>query len=126
MQTMDPSHDVCVALCTSAGTGEVSDIDAVQDPYENARFDSSAEEEASDEEHGNGAESREDALSMPDAVEAAADAVLDFCEPRGIPEEKKDLSWNAIAFLCYEQVQNRHGPLYEATKTVPRPQRGTR
>ena len=65
MQTMAPSQDAFIALCKPDGPGEVFDIDAVQDPHGDAQLDISAEEEASDEEHGNGTEKRDDALSMP-------------------------------------------------------------
>jgi hypothetical protein len=40
----------------------------------------------------------------------------DFCERRGISEQERDLIWNAMAFLCCEQVQNRRGPFYDAMK----------
>jgi hypothetical protein len=57
-------------------------------------------------------------VRTPDAAEAAAEAFLDVCERRGITEEEKDVIWNAMAFLCYEQVQRRHGPFYEAIKQL--------
>ena len=103
-------QDIYVALFRTDGTAEVFDIDAVQDHQGDAQLDVYAEEEAFDEEDGNGAVSREDVVSSPDAAEAAVDAFLDFCERRGITEEEKDLIWNAMAFLCYEQVQNRMAP----------------
>jgi hypothetical protein len=118
MQTMDPSHDAFVALFTSDGTAELFDIEAVQDHQGDAQIDIYAEAGAFDEEDGNGAVSREDAVRTPEAAEAAADAFLDFCERRGITEEEKDLTWNAMAFLCYEQVQNRQGPFYEAIRPL--------
>jgi hypothetical protein len=118
MQTMDPSHEAFVALFNPDGTAEVFDINRVQDHHGDAQLDIYAEEEAFDEEDGNGAVRREEAVSTPDGAEAAADAFLDFCERRGITEEEKDLIWNAMAFLCYEQVQNRHGPFYEAIKPL--------
>jgi hypothetical protein len=116
VQSMHPDQDVYVALFRTDGTAEVFDIDAVQDQQGDAQLDVYAEEEAFDEEDGNGAVSPEDMVSAPDAAEAAVDAFLDFCERRGITEEEKDLIWNAMAFLCYEQVQNRNGPFYEAIK----------
>jgi hypothetical protein len=116
MQTMDPSHDAFVALFKLDGTAEVFEIEAVQDHHGDAQLDVYAVEETFGEEESNGAVSREDAGRTPDAAEAAADAFLDFCERRGITEEEKDLIWNAMAFLCYEQVQNRHGPFYEAMR----------
>jgi hypothetical protein len=116
VQTMDPNHEIFVALFTSDGTSEVFDIEAVRDNLGHAQLDIYAAEEIFDEETGNGAVSHENAASTPDAAEAAADAFLDFCERRGITEMEKDLIWNAMAFLCYEQVQNRHGPFYEAMK----------
>jgi hypothetical protein len=116
IQTMDPNHDAFVALFKSDGSAEEFDIDAVQDDQGDAQLDIYEEEEALDEEEGNGAVHREDTVSSPEAAEAAADAFLDFCERRGISAEEKDLIWNAMAFLCYEQVQQRHGPFYEAIK----------
>jgi hypothetical protein len=32
--------------------------------------------------------------------------------------EAKGLLWNAMAFVCYEQVQQRHGPFYEAIRPL--------
>jgi hypothetical protein len=115
--TMDPDNDVFVAFFTADGTGEVFDIEAVQDHHGDAQLDIYAEE-VSDAEDGNGAVRREEAEDAPDAAEAAADAFLDFCERRGITEEEKDLIWNAMAFLCYAQVQRQHGPFYEAIKPL--------
>ena len=34
------------------------------------------------------------------------------------PRSEKDLIWNAMAFICYEQVQNRQGPFYQAIKPL--------
>jgi hypothetical protein len=116
VQTMDPDHDVFVALFKPDGTAELFDIEAVQDHHGDAQLDTYVETEVFDEEDGNGAVSQEDAVGTADAAEAAADAFLDFCERRGITEEEKDLIWNAMAFLCYEQVQHRHGPFYEAMR----------
>jgi hypothetical protein len=118
LQTMDPNHEAFVALFTPDGTVEEFDIDTVQDDQGDAQLDIYTAEEAFDEEEGNGAVRREDTVSTPDAAEAAADAFLDFCERRGISEEEKDLIWNAMAFICYEQVQNRNGPFYEAIKPL--------
>jgi hypothetical protein len=114
VQTMDPDKDIFVALFKANGTAEVFDIDAVQDHHGDAQLDVS--EEQASEVDGNGAVRREEAEGTADAAEAAADAFLDFCERRGITEEEKDLIWNAMAFICYEQVQQRHGPFYEAIK----------
>jgi hypothetical protein len=118
VQTMDPDHEIFVALFTSDGASEVFDIEAIRDNHGHAQLDIYADEETFDEEAGNGAVSREDAVSTPDAAEAAAQAFLDFCERRGITEEEKDLIWNAMAFLCYEQVESRQGPFYEAIKPL--------
>jgi hypothetical protein len=115
VQTMDPEKDVFVALFKTDGTGEVFDIDAVHDHHGDAQLDISEEAFA---EEGNGAVRREDAVGTSDSAEIAADAFLDFCERRGITEEEKDLIWNAMAFICYEQVQQRHGPFYEAIKSL--------
>ena len=117
VQTMDPDNDVFVALFKSDGTAEVFDIEAVQDHHGDAQLDVYEEEDA-DEEHGNGAVRRGDAEDTSDAADAAAEAFLDLCERRGITEDEKDLIWNAMAFICYEQVQSRHGPFYEAVKTL--------
>jgi hypothetical protein len=114
VQTMDPNHDTFVALFKADGTSEVFDIDAIRDNQGHAQLDITEEE--ADEGEGNGAVRGEDAAATPDAAEAAADAFLDFCERRGITEQEKDLIWNAMAFICYEQVQERHGPFYEALK----------
>jgi hypothetical protein len=117
MQTMDPDHDVFVALFKRDGMGEVFDIAAVQDNHGDAQLDIYAEDEASDAEV-DGPGRLEEPVVTPEAAEAAADAFLDFCERRGITEEEKDLIWNAMAFICYEQVQERHGPFYEAIKPL--------
>ena len=116
VQTMDPDKDIFVVLFKANGTAEVFDIDAVQDHHGDAQLDIS--EEQTSEVDGNGAVRHEEAEGTADAAEAAADAFLDFCERRGISEEEKDLIWNAMAFLCYEQVQQRHGPFYEAIKPL--------
>jgi hypothetical protein len=115
-QTMDPDHEVYVALFKADGSGEVFDIEAVQDHQGDAQLDIYLEEEVFDEVDGNGAVSQDHATGAPDAAEVAADAFLDFCERRGITEEEKDLIWNAMAFMCYEQVQHRQGPFYEAMR----------
>ena len=116
VHTMDPDGDVFVALFNPDGTGEVFDIEAVQDHHGDAQLDIYVEAEVFEEEDGNGAVSQKHAAGTPNAAEAAADAFLDFCERRGITEEEKDLIWNAMAFMCYEQVQHRHGPFYEAMR----------
>jgi hypothetical protein len=116
VQTMDPDRDVFVALFNPDGTGEVFDIEAVQDHHGDAQLDIYVEGEDFDEDNGNGAVSQEDKVGTASAAEAAADAFLEFCERRGITEQEKDLIWNAMAFICYEQVQHRHGPFYEAMR----------
>jgi hypothetical protein len=118
IQTMDPNHEAFVALFTPDGIAKEFDIDAVRDDQGDAQLDIYMEEEVFDEEDGNGAVRREDTVTTPEADEAAAAAFLDFCERRGISEEEKDLIWNAMAFICYEQVQNRQGPFYEAIKPL--------
>jgi len=115
---MDASHEAVVALFTPDGSAEVFDIDAVQDHQGDAQLDIYADEEAFDEEDGNGAVKHEESEGASNAAEVAADAFLDFCERRGVTEEEKDLIWNAMAFICYEQVQQRHGPFYEAIKPL--------
>src|SRR5687768_4496261 len=86
LNTLEPEKDVFVALFKTDGTGEIFDIEAVHDHNGHAQLDIYEEEEASDEEHGNGAVKREEAVATPEAAEAAADAFLDFCERRGITE----------------------------------------
>lgn len=114
VRTMDPDHDIFVALFKSDGTSEVFDVEAIRDNHGHAQLDISEEEMSAGD--GNGAVRREEAVTTADAAEAAADAFLDFCERRGITEEEKDLIWNAMAFICYEQVQSREGPFYEAIR----------
>jgi hypothetical protein len=116
VQTMDPDRDVFVALFNPDGTGEVFDIEAVQDHHGDAQLDIYVEAEAFDEDNGNGAVSQESKVGTSSAAEAAADAFLEFCERRGITEQEKDVIWNAMAFICYEQVQHRQGPFYEAMR----------
>ena len=118
LNPMEPDNDVFVALFKTDGTGEIFDIEAVHHHNGQAQLNIYEEEEAFDEEDGNGTVRRENAVTTPEAAEAAADAFLDFCERRGITEGEKDLIWNAMAFLCYEQVQNRQGPFYEAIKPL--------
>lgn len=115
VQTMDAEKDIFVAFFKADGTGEVFDIDAVHDHHGDAQLDISEEAFA---EEGNGAVKHEDITGAADAAEIAADGFLDFCERRGITEEEKDLIWNAMAFICYDQVQQRHGPFYEAIKPL--------
>ena len=116
VETMDPDHKVFVALFNPDGTGEVFDIEAVQDHHGDAQLDIYVEAEVFDEDDGNGAVRQEDMVGTPNAAEAAEEAFLEFCERRGITEEEKDLIWNAMAFMCYEQVQHRQGPFYEAMR----------
>jgi hypothetical protein len=116
VQTMDPAKDIFVALFKTGGAAEVFEIDAIRDNHGHAQLDI-AEEEASAE-GGNGAVTSPEVVVQPEAAELAADAFLDFCARRGITEEEKDLIWNAMAFICYEQVQQRHGPFYEAIKAL--------
>jgi hypothetical protein len=116
VQTMDPDRDVFVALFNPDGTGEVFDIEAVQDHHGDAQLDIYVEAEVFDEDNGNGAVSQADKVGTSSAAEAAADAFLEFCERRGITEQEKDMIWNAMAFICYEQVQHRQGPFYEAMR----------
>jgi hypothetical protein len=116
LNTMNPDHDVFVALCKIDGTGELFDIEAVRDNHDHAQLDI-YEEETSDAEV-DGPAMPEESDATAEAAEAATDAFLDFCERRGITEEEKDLIWNAMAFICYEQVQERQGPFYEAIKPL--------
>jgi hypothetical protein len=83
-------------------------------------LDICAAAEASDAGDGNGAVRRGEPGVTLEAAEAAAEAFLDFCERRGITEQEKDLIWNALAFICYEQVQEPCGPAVsgDCSKTV--------
>jgi hypothetical protein len=117
VQVMDPNHDVFVAFFKTDGTGEVFDIDAVQEHNGHAQLEISEEPEASDAE-GNGAVVLDVTEGTPDAAEVAIEAFLDLCERRGITQGEKDFIWNAMAMMCYEQVQSRHGPFYEAIKPL--------
>jgi hypothetical protein len=112
LQLMAPDHDVCLAVCQADGTAELFDIDAVQDNDGHAQLDISTEEAADTE--VNGPARPETAEDTTEAARAAADAFLDVCARRGITEEEKDLIWNAMACICYEQVRNPQGPFYEA------------
>jgi hypothetical protein len=118
LDPMDPDNDVFVACFNRDGTGEAFDIDAVQEYHGDAQLDIDAEGEGSDEEDGNGTVKLERAQPTPDAAEDPAEAFVDFCERRGITAEEKDLIWNAMAFICYEQVESQHGPFYEAIKPL--------
>lgn len=60
---------------------------------------------------------RQEAVGSSEAAEAAADAFLNVCERRGMTEEE-NLIWNAMAFICDEQFQNRHSPFYEAIQPL--------
>jgi hypothetical protein len=112
LNTLESDHDAFVAFFKNDGTGEIFDIAAVQDNNGHAQLDIYEEEEEISPETGNGA------VSTPDAAEVATEAFLDVCARRGITEEEKDLIWNAMACLCYEQVQQRHGPFYQAIKPL--------
>jgi uncharacterized protein (UPF0261 family) len=116
VQTMDPEHDVFVAFFQSDGTAEVFDIDAVQDNNGDAQLDISEEEAADTEVDGRAMPEADEGTAA--AAEAATEAFLDFCQRRGITEEEKNLIWNAMAFICYEQVRERHGPFYEAIQPL--------
>jgi hypothetical protein len=116
VQTMDPNRDVFVALFKTDGTAEVFDIDSVQDNDGHAQLDISTEEAAEAEVDGRATPEANEGTA--EAAEAATNAFLDFCERRGITNEEKDLIWNAMAFICYEQVRERHGAFYEAIKPL--------
>jgi hypothetical protein len=117
LQSLEPEDDVFVALYVE-DTAELFDIEGVREHQGHAELEIYAEEETADEAHGNGAVRGEPTVVPPDAAEAAETAFLDFCERRAITEEEKDLIWNAMAFICYEQVQSRHGPFYEAIRPL--------
>jgi hypothetical protein len=117
LDSLDPDNDVFVAFFKTDGTGEMFDIDAVREYHGDVQLDI-YEAEAPNEEGGNGAVRHQKDEGTAEAADAAAEAFLDFCERRGITAEEKDLIWNAMAFICYEQVQERHGPFYEAIKPL--------
>lgn len=116
LNTLDPEHEVFVALFKADGTGELFSIEAVRDQHSHAQLDISEEE--APEVGGNGAVRYESVDAIAEAADAAVDAFVDLCERRGITEGEKDLIWNAMAMICYEQVQNRQGPFYEAIKPL--------
>jgi hypothetical protein len=115
LQALEPEDEVFVALYVE-DTAELFDIEGVRAHQGHAELEIYAAEEADDEAPGNGAVRREHTEAPPDAAEAAEAAFLDFCARRAITEEEKDLIWNAMAFICYEQVQSRDGPFYEAIR----------
>ena len=73
LEIMDPDKEVFVAFLKPDGTGEIFDIDALHDNNGDVQLDI-YEAEASDGEPGNGAVRRENAVTIPDAAEAAAEA----------------------------------------------------
>ena len=115
LQSLEPEDDVFVALYVE-DTAALFDIEGVRAQQGHAELEIYPEEEADDDAQGNGAVRREQTVAPPDAAEAAEAAFLDFCERRAITEEEKDLIWNAMACICYDQVQSRHGPFYEAIR----------
>jgi hypothetical protein len=117
LQALEPEDDVFVALYVE-DTAERFDIEAVRAHPGHAELEIYAEEEADDGVNGNGAVRREPTGAPLDTAEAAEAAFLDFCARRAITEEEKDLIWNAMAFICYEQVESRQGPFYEAIKPL--------
>ena len=117
LQALEPEHEVFVALYVE-DTAELFDIEGVRAQQGHAELEIYTAEEAAAAAQGNGAVSREPTGAPPDAAEAAEAAFLDFCARRAITEEEKDLIWNAMAFICYEQVQSRHGPFYEAIRPL--------
>lgn len=116
VRTMDADQDIFVALFKPDGTAEVFDIEAIRDNDGQAQLDISEEETV--EVESNGAVRGEGPEDVSDAADAAVDAFLDLCERRSITEEEKDLIWNAMAMICYQQVQSRHGPFYDAIKPL--------
>jgi hypothetical protein len=117
LNTREPEKDVFVTLFKSDGTGEMFDIEEVHDQNGHVQLEI-YEEEAPSDEGSNGAVRHEDTQGTQDAAEAPEAAFLDFCERRGVTEQEKDLIWNAMAFICYDQVQSRHGPFYEAIRPL--------
>jgi hypothetical protein len=117
LQSLEPEHEVFVALYVE-DTAELFDIEGIREHQGHAELEIYAEEEADDEAPGNGAVRSEQTETPPALAEAAEAAFLDFCARRGITEHEKDLIWNAMAFICYDQVQSRHGPFYEAIRPL--------
>jgi hypothetical protein len=116
LQTMEPEHDLFVALHVE-DTAELFDIEGVREHHGHAELEIYAAEETADAE-GNGAVVLDVTEGSPEASDAAIAAFLNLCERRGITQGEKDLIWNAMAMMCYEQVQSRHGPFYEAIKPL--------
>jgi hypothetical protein len=117
LNTMEPEKEAFVAFFKTDETAELFDIEAVHDYNSHAQLEIYEEEEVSVEE-GNGAVRLDATEETPDAADAAINAFLDFCERRGVTQAEKDVIWNAMAFICYEQVRERHGPFYEAIKPL--------
>jgi hypothetical protein len=117
LNTMEPEHDLFVALHVE-DTAELFDIEGVRDHHGHAELEIYAEEESTDLEPGNGAVRGDEGEGTPDMAEAAVEAFLDVCARRGVTEAEKEVIWNAMAFICYEQVRERHGPFYEAIKPL--------
>jgi hypothetical protein len=117
LNTLQPEKDVLVALFKTDGTEEIFAIEAVRDYNGHAQLDIYEEEEATDE-SVNSMGMPQVAEGISEEAEEAANAFFDFCERRQITEEEKDLIWNAMAFLCYEQVYSRHGAFYEAIQPL--------
>jgi hypothetical protein len=117
LQALEPEDDVFVALYVE-DTAELFDIEGVRAHQGHAALEIYAAEEAAAAAQGNGAVRGEHTVAPLDAAEAAEAAFLDFCARRAITEAEKDLIWNAMAFICYEQVQSRDGPFYEAIRPL--------
>jgi hypothetical protein len=115
LNTLEPDKDVFVALFKTDGTGEIFDIEAVHDNNGHAQLDIYEEEREADLED---TPMPAEAVVASERVQAAVDVFHDLCERRGLTEEEKDLIWNAMAFICYEQVKERQGPFYEAIKPL--------
>jgi hypothetical protein len=117
LNTMKPEHDLFVVLHVE-DTAELFDIEGVREHHGHAELEIYAEEEAPDAVPGNGAVRGEASEGASDMAEAAVEAFLDLCARRGVTEAEKEVIWNAMAFICYEQVRERHGPFYEAIKPL--------
>jgi hypothetical protein len=59
-------------------------------------------------------------MDMPSREESESLLALfhGICEQRGIPQHEKDIIWQAMAALCFEQVWRKQGAFYETIKLL--------
>ncbi len=111
---LDPEQETFVVLFTRDDTAELFEIEAVSEHNGHAQLQitEAAEASATPDAQGNGAVRLEASRGSPGGADATLEAFLDWCARRGVTAEEKVLIWNAMAFLCYDQVESRHGPFY--------------